>query len=239
MSLSLSLHPAAERGYFDHRWLQTHHSFSFAAWHRPDRMGFGALRVLNDDVIQPGQGFGTHRHEHMEILTVLLEGRLEHRDSTGATEVLEPGMIQHMSAGTGISHSEYNASSSEPLRLLQIWVYPDRRDLAPSYQTAPTDWLEPAEKLSQIAAPQGAPLGLHQDGTLWLGSLKPGAACEHRLVSSDRRVFVFVAEGQVEANGVALARADGLAVSGTGALELLAAKASQVVLLDLPSLGRD
>ncbi|OGG97112.1 MAG: hypothetical protein A2527_13255 [Candidatus Lambdaproteobacteria bacterium RIFOXYD2_FULL_50_16] len=225
--------PSQNRGYFDHQWLQTYHSFSFAEWVDPNRMGWGALRVLNDDIIQAGQGFGTHGHREMEIVTILLEGELEHQDSVGHREVLQPGMLQHMTAGTGIRHSEFNASSTNPLRLLQIWIYPNQKDLKPAYETCDTTWLEPTDQLFLAAAPEGGALGLHQDGALWLGCLLKGSLVSHSL-ASNRTAYLFVADGTLEVAGQPLTSGDAMGFLGPEEIQIKVLENCRLVLSDLP-----
>ena len=237
--MQVTKYPGPKRGYFDHQWLQTYHSFSFADWVDYGKMGWGALRVLNDDVIQPGQGFGTHGHKDMEIVTVLLTGTLAHRDSQGNQETLLPGELQYMCAGTGIRHSEFNGSPTEPLRLFQIWILPSQANLPPGYKTVATDWLTPKPTLTLCAAPTGAPLPIQQDTSLWLGHLPGGTWTQYPVQNDQRRVFVQVAEGRLKAGGVELDAGDGAAVKGEGTLDLEVLEGCKLVLIDSPSLGRD
>jgi len=237
--MQVTKYPGPERGYFDHQWLQTYHSFSFADWVDHGKMGWGALRVLNDDVIQPGQGFGTHGHRDMEIVTVLLSGTLAHQDSQGNRETLLPGGLQYMCAGTGIRHSEFNGSPTEPLRLFQIWILPDQANLAPNYKTVQTDWLAPKSNLTLCAAPTGAPLPLHQDASLWLGHLPGQTQTQYPLKDNNRRVFVQVAEGRLKLGEVELEAGDGAAVKGAGALSLKVLETCKLVLIDSLGQGRD
>jgi len=210
----LTKRPANERGHANHGWLDTHHTFSFADYRDPEHMGFRSLRVINDDVVAAGAGFPTHAHADMEIITYVLEGALEHRDSTGSGSVLRPGDVQHMTAGRGIRHSEFNPSSDEPLRLLQIWIHPDRKGLEPAYQEKRFEDAEKRGKLRRIAsreARDGA-LPIHQDVDLFASVLDKGQAVEHPL-RPGRHAWVQVARGTVSVNGVDLADGDGLAVS--------------------------
>src|SRR5947208_2815335 len=169
------LRQAAERGHFNHGWLDTYHTFSFGDYYDPTHMGFRALRVINEDRVAPGQGFGMHGHRDMEIVTIVLEGALEHRDSLGNGEVLRPGELQRMSAGTGIRHSEFNPSPTEPVHLYQIWLWPRAQGLTPSYEQKPFDSKQKRDRLQLVAAPDGrdGSLTIHQDAELYLGALSP------------------------------------------------------------------
>jgi redox-sensitive bicupin YhaK (pirin superfamily) len=219
----LTLRPAADRGHFDHGWLDTRHTFSFAGYQDPAQMGFRALRVINEDRVRPGEGFGTHPHRDMEILTWVLTGTLAHRDSTGATGALRHGDVQGMSAGTGLTHSEYNGSADEPVHFLQIWILPDRAGHRPSYgqQAIPLDSLR--GNLRPIATPDGAggSLAIHQDARAFATILTDGQAVVHPLAPG-RHAWVQVARGVGTVNGVAVGAGDGAALSGEAAVRLAA-----------------
>ena len=179
--MDMLLHKAATRGYFDHGWLRTHHTFSFADYYDPARLNFGALRVLNDDTVVPGAGFGMHPHREMEVVSIPLSGRLEHKDSLGHTDVIRAGEIQAMSAGTGIYHSEYNPSRSAPVEFLQIWIFPNRRGVKPRYENAVISDLARPGELSEIVSPypgNGRGLWIYQDAWLSLGDLRQNARVE-------------------------------------------------------------
>ena len=227
--------PAGERGHADHGWLDTHHTFSFARYHDPEHMGFRSLRVINDDVVAAGQGFPTHPHENMEIITVVLEGALEHRDSTGGGGVLRPGDVQHMTAGRGIRHSEFNPSDKEALRLLQIWIHPSEEDLEPAYRDKTFPEAERRGRLRLIASPRGRDesLPIHADVEMFASLLDDGDEVRHRLAQG-RHAWVQVADGRVDVNGETLERGDGLAVSDEKELVLTGRNGgAELLLFDL------
>jgi quercetin 2,3-dioxygenase len=230
----ITLRPAAERGHFDHGWLDTYHTFSFASYHDPKHMGFRSLRVINDDRVQPGEGFGTHGHRDMEIITWVLEGALEHKDSMGNGSVIVPGDVQRMSAGTGVTHSEFNPSREAPVHLLQIWLLPDARGLAPSYEQKHFEASERRGRLRLLAACDGrdGAVTIHQDADVWTALLEPGQAVRHPL-GAGRHAWVHVARGAVTVNGVALGPGDGVALSGETGLDIRASAPAEVLLFDL------
>ncbi len=230
----IHIRKAAERGHFDHGWLDTWHSFSFADYYDPNYMGFHALRVINDDRVAPGQGFGTHGHRDMEIVTYVLEGALEHRDSMGNGEVLRPGELQRMSAGTGIRHSEFNPSRTEPVHLYQIWLLPERNGLRPSYEQRAFSAAERENRLRLVASPDAADgsLTIHQDARLYLSTLGAGQAVSHDL-RPGRHAWLQVLRGQAALNGQPLSEGDGAAISEEKALEIRSDKGAEVLLFDL------
>lgn len=215
-------------------WLDGRHSFSFGDHHDPSWIRFRTLRVLNDDRVAPGGGFPTHPHADMEIVTVSLDGLLEHRDSLGSGAVLEPGMIQVMSAGTGITHSEFNPSRTESTRLLQIWILPDRKGLAPRYRDLRLNPAAARNRLAPVAGPEGsdAPAELRQDAWIFLAELDAGAEAAHPLAPG-RGVWIQIATGQVEANGIRLVEGDGLGIENEPEIRLRASTRAKVVVLDL------
>jgi redox-sensitive bicupin YhaK (pirin superfamily) len=210
----LTLRPAADRGHFDHGWLDTFHTFSFAGYQDRAHMGFRALRVINEDRVQPGEGFGTHPHRDMEILTWVMEGTLAHRDSTGAEGRLRHGDVQRMSAGTGVTHSEYNGSDREPVHFFQVWIHPDRAGHRPAYgqESIPLESLRGTLRL--IASPDGSggALAIHQDARVFATILAAGEAVRHPLAPG-RHAWVQVARGAGTVNGVAVKAGDGVALS--------------------------
>ncbi len=224
----------AERGHFDHGWLDTYHTFSFASYHDPRHMGFRSLRVINEDRVQPGEGFGTHAHRDMEILTWVLEGALEHKDSMGNGSIIRPGDIQRMSAGTGVTHSEFNPSREEPVHLLQIWLLPRQRGLAPGYEEKRFAPETRRGDFRLIAARDGrdGAVTIHQDADLWTALLEPSASVRHAF-ETGRHAWLHVAVGTVTANGVELRAGDGAALSDEQAIEVTASDRAEILLFDL------
>ncbi|HEX7654221.1 MAG TPA: pirin family protein [Verrucomicrobiae bacterium] len=222
-----------ERGHAQHGWLDSYHTFSFAEYYDPQWLGFRTLRVINDDLIMPGMGFGTHPHRDMEIISYVLGGALQHRDSMGNGRVIHTGEFQYMAAGSGVEHSEFNPSPNEATRLLQIWIRPDAKGVKPRYAeknlaTAPTgQWHLVASKSGRDGS-----MAIHQDADLLLGKFQTGDKLKHQL-GKDRHAWVHVAEGEVTLNGQKLTGGDAVAVSEETGLELAASKPSQVLLFDL------
>ncbi|MTJ81916.1 MAG: pirin family protein [Telmatospirillum sp.] len=233
--MTVTLRPSAARGHADHGWLDSRHTFSFAHYFDPEQMGFRALRVINEDVIAPGTGFGPHGHHDMEIITYVTAGALEHRDSTGGHSVIRPGEVQRMSAGTGVRHSEVNASREEPVRLLQIWIVPAREGLAPGYEQAlfPPDGKR--NRLCPIAAPGGrdGALTLGQDATVYASLLDAGVRQELPLAAG-RGAWIQLISGRAMVNGGELADGDGAAVEDVGTVTLEALAESELLVFDLP-----
>jgi len=229
----MQIRKAHERGHANHGWLDTYHTFSFGDYHDPRWLGFRSLRVINDDLVMPGRGFGLHPHRDMEIITYILSGALEHQDTMGNRRIIRAGDVQYMAAGTGVQHSEFNPSADEAVHLLQIWIVPDRRGVAPryaekSFSHAPTGtWHLVASKTGREGS-----IGIHQDADLWLARLATGQQVTHRL-AADRHAWLHVAEGEVTLNGTALAGGDAAAVGPATDLELAATKPAQVLLFDL------
>src|SRR3954469_5108947 len=214
---------ASERGHFDHGWLDTYHTFSFSRYYDPRQMGFRALRVINEDRVQPGRGFGTHGHEDMEIVTYVLSGALAHKDSLGTGSAIRPGELQRMTAGTGISHSEFNPSQTEPVHLYQIWLLPEREGLEPSYEQRAFPEAERRNRLRLVASPDGADgsLAIRQDARLYLATLDGGRWISHDLAPG-RHAWLQVLRGGVDVNGLALAAGDGAALSDESGLAIRA-----------------
>lgn len=230
----ITIRRADQRGHFNHGWLDTNHTFSFADYHDPDHMGFRDLRVINEDRVQPGAGFGTHGHRDMEILSYVLEGGLEHRDSLGNGGVVRPGEVQRMSAGTGVRHSESNASKSDPLHFLQIWVQPSRSGLDPGYEQKLFPLEERRNRLRLIASPDGVDgsLKINQDVRLFTAVLDRGENAEYQF-DRGRYGWLQVARGQVELNGQTLRESDGAAISDETALTMIGNGKSEILLFDL------
>lgn len=230
----ITLRKSGERGGFDFGWLDTKHTFSFGDYHDPRHMGFRSLRVINDDRVQPGEGFPTHGHRDMEIITYVLEGALEHKDSLGTGSVIRPGEVQRMSAGTGIMHSEFNASKQDLLHLLQIWILPERRGLAPGYEQKAFSEEERRNRLRVVASRDGreGSVTVHQDVSLLAGLLDPGARVTHPLATG-RHAWVHVARGSVRLGGQVLSAGDGAAVSDAPDVTLEGVEAAEVLVFDL------
>ncbi|MBK8725275.1 MAG: pirin family protein [Holophagaceae bacterium] len=230
----MTLRRAKDRGHFDFGWLDTRHTFSFGDFFDPDHHHFRALRVINEDVVQPGQGFGTHGHRDMEILTWVLEGGLAHKDSLGSAGVIRPGEAQAMSAGTGIQHSEFNASAEEPVHFLQIWVVPDAKGLAPRYQQLAFEDAALRNRLGLIASRDGreGSVRLSQDVAVEVARLDPGATVRHAF-EPGRGGWLHVAKGTVQTGGLELKQGDGLVLEDEAALEVTALASSEILLFDL------
>jgi redox-sensitive bicupin YhaK (pirin superfamily) len=230
----ITLRKANERGHADLGWLNSYHTFSFSSYRDPAHVHFRALRVMNEDFVAPGQGFGTHPHEDMEIVTYVLEGALEHRDSMGNGEVLRPGEFQRMSAGTGITHSEFNPSPTEPVHLYQIWLFPERKGIEPSYEQKRFAEDERHNQLRLVASPDAAQgsLLIHQDARVFLSSLDEGKQVTHQLAAG-RHAWLQVLRGRATLNGQQLDSSDGAAVSEESALTVRANNAAEIMLFDL------
>lgn len=230
----IQVRKSADRGHANHGWLDTYHTFSFSTYQDRNHVHFRALRVMNEDRVAPGQGFGTHPHNDMEIVTYVLEGALEHKDSMGNGEVLRPGEFQRMTAGTGITHSEFNPSSTEPVHLYQIWLFPDQKGHTPSYEQKrfPDDQLH--NRLRVVASPDAeeGSLAIHQDAKIYLSKLDKGASIEQPIAES-RHAWLQVLRGSVLLNGTPLATSDGAAVSEERLLKIEASEAAEIMLFDL------
>ena len=232
----IQVRKSCERGHANHGWLDTYHTFSFADYYDPDHMGFGPLRVINEDRVEPGRGFGTHGHRDMEIITVVLEGGLQHRDSLGNGSVIRPGDVQRMSAGTGVLHSEFNASDRSHVHFLQIWIEPSARGVQPGYEQKHFASEDRRGRLRLLASPDGheGSLTLHQDARVYASDLATDDAVSHRL-EARRRAYIHVARGAVTLNGTPLEAGDGASVIDETTLNLSGLHESQVLLFDLPS----
>ena len=231
----MSVRHSAERGYADHGWLKSFHSFSFADYHDPEHMGFGNLRVINEDRIAPGTGFGTHGHRDMEIISYVLKGNLAHQDSMGNVKGIPPGDVQRMSAGTGVRHSEFNHSHEEPVHFLQIWIVPDHRGAEPRYQQVHFSEADKRGRLRQIISPEGADgsLAVHQDARVYAGLFDGSAEAAELDVGPGRNVYVHVARGSLEVNGERLAEGDGARIRDAGALRFANGENAEVLVFDL------
>ena len=229
----ISVRKSDQRGHFNHGWLNTYHTFSFADYYEPAFMGFRSLRVINEDRVQPGMGFGTHGHRDMEIISYVLEGGLAHRDNMGNSGVVRPGDVQRMSAGTGVMHSEFNASERDAVHFLQIWIVPSRQGSRPSYEQKTFEEEDKKGRLRLIASPDGrdGSVGIQQDINLYSALLAPGEEVTHRLADG-RHAWVQVARGQVELNGQMLRQGDGASISDESEVRLVG-NGSEVLLFDL------
>ena len=229
----MNIRKANERGHADHGWLNSYHTFSFADYYDPNWMGFRSLRVINDDTVAQGAGFGEHPHRDMEIISYVLEGALEHRDSMGTGRVIKPGEFQYMAAGTGVVHSEYNPSKKDPVHFLQIWIQPDKTRAKPAYGEKAYSGAAPGV-LNLVASKTGrdGSLRINQDADLWLARFSDSEAVTHEL-KPDRHAWVHVAEGSVVLNGSKLSAGDGAAISQESRLQLVGSGKAQVLLFDL------
>lgn len=235
MSQSI-LHLADTRGKVNHVWLQANHSFSFGSYHNPERIHFGALRVLNDDHIAGGRGFGEHPHDNMEIISIPLSGELKHKDSMGNEAVIKHGEIQVMSAGTGIYHMEFNNSEKEPVELLQIWLFPNKRNVEPRYDQISINYKNNPNSFEQILSPDPDDAGvwIHQNAWFHIGAFAQGKGAEYSLKAKDNGVYVFVIKGSIKANGQLLNERDGYGVWGIDALQIDSESDSEVLLIEVP-----
>lgn len=234
--MKTKLHKSETRGHANHGWLNTHHTFSFANYYNPERVHFGALRVLNDDWIAGGEGFGKHPHDNMEIITIPLKGAVEHQDSMGNKGIIKAGEIQVMSAGTGIFHSEYNPNKDQELELLQIWVFPNKRNVTPRYDQQSLGDLEKVNEFYQILSPNPADQGvwIHQQAWFNLGDLSAGWEGSYKLNNPQSGVYVFVIEGEVTVAGNELSRRDGLGVSETQEIQISVKSDSKILIMEVP-----
>ena len=230
------LHTADSRGFADHDWLQTRHTFSFANYYDPSRLHFGVLRVLNDDIIQGGGGFDTHPHDNMEIITIPLSGALAHKDSMGNGSVINSGEIQIMSAGKGIYHSEYNPNDTRETNVLQIWAFPEEQNVEPRYQQLSLDELRRKNEFYQILSPEAGDDGgwIHQKAWFHLGEFDMEKKLSYPIKSEHNGLYVFMIEGKATVAGVELTARDGLGVSETSRVDFDLAPGSRVLLMDIP-----
>jgi quercetin 2,3-dioxygenase len=230
----MDIRRSQDRGHANHGWLDSFHSFSFADYQDPNHMGFGALRVINEDRVQPGRGFGTHGHRDMEIISYVLEGGLAHKDSMGNGSVIRPGDVQRMSAGTGVAHSEFNASDRDPVHFLQIWIEPDKRGIAPSYEEKKFDAPSKRGVLRLIASSDGreGSVTIHQDASLYAGLVDGDEKLEYQ-PANGRRLYVHIVRGAVEVNGQPLSGGDAIKLAGDGPVRIGQGRDAEVLLFDL------
>lgn len=230
------LHKSASRGDANHGWLHSRHTFSFANYYNPERMHFGVLRVLNDDVVAGGMGFGTHPHDNMEIISIPLEGDLEHKDSMGNTAVIKSGDIQVMSAGTGISHSEYNKNKDAAVKFLQIWLFPNKRNVTPRYDQITLKKEDRTNKLQQIISPNADDAGvwIHQNAWFHLGDFDKGHEQKYELKDKTNGLYIFVLSGEITVNDQALSARDGLGIWEISDVNFKASSNAEVLLMEVP-----
>ncbi|HWA32955.1 MAG TPA: pirin family protein [Cyclobacteriaceae bacterium] len=235
------LHQAATRGHANHGWLDSHHTFSFAGYQDPSRVHFGMLRVLNDDIVKGGNGFGRHPHDNMEIISIPLRGALEHSDNTGGHGIIKSGEVQIMSAGSGIAHSEKNASQTDDVNFLQIWVFPKERNIQPRYDQKLFEAKDRINKFQTVVSPEkvnGSSLWINQDAWFNLATLHKGATADYKVHDVSHGMYVFVIEGTVSVNGQALNKRDGFGVWETEGVSVAAASDAEVLLIEVPMTTR-
>jgi len=230
------LHKAESRGDADHGWLHSRHTFSFAGYYDPERVHFGVLRVLNDDIVAPGMGFGTHPHDNMEIISIPLEGDLEHRDSMGNVSVIKHGDVQVMSAGTGITHSEYNKNKDKPVKFLQIWIFPDRRNVKPRYDQITLDIEDRHNKLQQVLSPnpEDAGVWIYQNAWFHLGKFDKGYNAEYKIKAEGNGVYAFILSGEITIDGQELHSRDGFGISDIDKFTVTANSDAEFLLMEVP-----
>lgn len=230
------IHKADSRGLADHGWLKSRHTFSFAGYHEPKRMRFGLLRVLNDDIVQPGEGFGTHPHDNMEIISIPLKGALAHKDSTGTEKVINTGDVQIMSAGSGLNHSEYNASKTEEVNFLQLWIFPKEKDIAPRYDQKTFNAAERVNKFQAVVSPEKdkGTLWINQDAYLSLGNIKKGKSAEYAINKKDNGVYAFVLSGSAEIAGTVLSSRDAIGIDDTDKITVKAEEDTEILVIEVP-----
>lgn len=231
-----TVHKANTRGYADHGWLKSYHTFSFAGYYNPERVQFGALRVLNDDTVAAGMGFGTHPHDNMEIISIPLEGDLEHKDSMGNVAVIRNGDIQVMSAGTGIQHSEVNRNHDQLTKFLQIWVFPNKRNVEPRYDQMTLNPADRINKFQQVLSPNADDEGvwIHQDAWFHLGTFDKDLQVDYTIKRPGNGVYAFMLSGDVTINGQELNQRDGLAIQGVNELHVHANSQAEILLMEIP-----
>ena len=235
-TMNTVIHRAETRGVANHGWLNSHHTFSFANYHNPERMNFGVLRVLNDDSVQAGMGFGTHPHDNMEIISIPLEGDLEHKDSMGNITVIKEGEVQVMSAGTGVTHSEYNKNKDRDVKFLQIWVFPHKKNVTPRYDQISIRDIAKENAFYQVLSPNKDDQGvwINQDAWFHLGNFTKGSADEYTVKKEGNGVYAFILEGEVEINNEKLARRDGMGIWDTDSITVKATENARVLLMEVP-----
>jgi hypothetical protein len=231
------LHLASERGHVNHGWLNAHHSFSFASWQNPQKVHFGALRVLNDDIVAPGMGFGTHPHDNMEIITIPLKGDLEHKDSMGNIGRIKENEIQMMSAGAGVTHSEYNPNKDKEVNLLQIWIFPKERNITPRYNQIKLEPADRKNKFQQVISPDGNPVGMNinQNAFFQLASLDENESLNYKIQLSGNGIYAFLIDGEIKVNDhFNLYKRDALGLWETDVVSFTASSKAELLLIEVP-----
>tara|TARA_B100001109_G_scaffold255615_1_gene259544 strand:- start:2492 stop:3370 length:879 start_codon:yes stop_codon:yes gene_type:complete len=235
-TMNTVIHKANSRGHANHGWLDTHHTFSFANYHNPERMHFGVLRVLNDDRVMAGRGFGTHPHDNMEIISIPLVGDLEHQDSMGNVAVIKEGDVQVMSAGSGITHSEYNKNQDQEVQFLQIWLFPNKKNVQPRYDQISIREIAKENEFYQVLSPNPDDQGvwIHQDAWFHLGNFKQGSGDEYSLKKAGNGIYAFILEGEVEIEGQGLTARDGMGIWNVDSIKVSATKDARILLMEVP-----
>lgn len=230
------IHKSSDRGHADHGWLNAHHSFSFASWHDPSKIHFGMLRVLNDDIVAAGQGFGMHPHNDMEIITIILKGELQHKDNMGNGSVIRPGDVQVMSAGTGVLHSEFNPSSTNEVNLFQLWIFPKENGIKPRYDQKTFDPVERKNKVQTLASGfrKNGELYIHQDAAVSLATVDNNKSLHYTMAKKGNGAYLMVINGSVEINGEILSKRDAIGVSETDSFDIKANENSELLIIDVP-----
>lgn len=235
-TMNTVIHKAETRGKANHGWLNSHHTFSFANYQNPERMSFGVLRVLNDDIVEAAMGFGTHPHDNMEIISIPLEGDLEHKDSMGNVTVIKEGDVQIMSAGTGVTHSEKNKNNDKEVKFLQIWVFPKEKNVTPRYDQISIREIAKENKFYQVVSPNKDDQGvwINQDAWFHLGSFTKGNSDEYKIKKEGNGVYAFILEGEVEIDGEKLSKRDGMGIWNTKSINVKASENARVLLMEVP-----
>src|SRR3954469_9147169 len=227
---------ADERGHADHGWLNAHHSFSFAGWYDPAKVHFGMLRVLNDDIVAGGQGFGMHPHNDMEIITIILKGALQHRDNMGNGSVIKRGDVQVMSAGTGVMHSEFNPSKDEPVNLFQLWIFPKENGIKPRYDQKTYDFTGNVKGITTVASgfKKNGELYIHQDAAVSVAAVEKDASVEYEVSRKGNGAYIMVIEGKVEINGQTLSKRDAIGITEAEKIQINGIENSEILIIDVP-----
>ena len=234
--MKTTVHRADSRGHADHGWLNSYHTFSFANYHNPERVRFGLLRVLNDDIVQPGEGFGTHPHDNMEIISIPLKGALAHKDSTGNEHIINTGDVQIMSAGSGLNHSEYNASKKDLVNFLQIWIFPKERDIEPRYEQKTYNSADRINKFQTVVSPGKSDdtLWINQDSYFSLANLNKGTSVKYSINHKGNGIYLFVLEGSVTVAGEKLNKRDAIGIEGIDNIDVASDENSEVLVIEVP-----